>query len=884
MGLISAIQNLIYPHVEEKWQQISCHGNAIALYIIHARNFHENVLYSYGYKNPVDRFVKYERADIYISKKDAKLKYREIIENAPFRLKKFIVEHENIILEAYERETKYRTVKELLKDYKYGVTSVCEKHMPFRLLGGEELPKEKSFSTHSLLNEYNMSLLSLEPDILSFDYHTIEDNDRLAKSDVNKVLSKINGVVYYKSLFVFFEKLYPYADEIRAEDARIKEIIRVDKINRKFDKTVLSDKSKPLRGKYVCDFLKVRKSIDSLDLSQKEKVVNDLKELDEYISKYLKQEYERIDSLYHDGLSEFEAMNADSDFGDNLQGDDLYDSCIQREEYIKKIQAIHDAYKKLYEKYPNGIKGYEDSHITVDDNLCRTWKPSKEDIINLGEQKLAELENKSELVGLGKEWIDNQKQFASQVRTNYKEYISNWGCYFYDLSVETPSFRDKPTINNFRIWQFFGDSYCDDTTLDYTLVPRCKENSVKNSLFASNRVSYKDSYFEKVLSFLRFIKEQKGNTYIVFGNSNRDFYSTINSKQFSYLRKRLSEEGISYFESLQDVEILDGGCVVLFELITSNDNLRKQSYEIINKLNDKHPVVCYISMRKGYDKQEMSDIIKDKEKQKEKEEQERQKKIREEREKADKINRAKNIADNYIDAFNKFFPNVSKQALSLEDAEAIIESETKLSEYRDFIHRIHDAVSGWDSIKGIPYYHFYHYYPTRFEDVTVESQRVRSLIYNFKDGIGMSYNTVAKIMASKLQSTFSAEDLLSLTLVCIPASTIVDNNDRYTKFSTKLCNDTGMRNGFSHITITKEKSQSHLGGTDSAEYAYDKDFFKDAKVILFDDVVTRGRSMTQMKNALEGLGATIVCAMSIGRTFSDYYGDNRQPHPWSGTF
>lgn len=44
MGLISAIQNLIFPHVEEKWQQISCHGNAIALYIIHARtDFREQI-------------------------------------------------------------------------------------------------------------------------------------------------------------------------------------------------------------------------------------------------------------------------------------------------------------------------------------------------------------------------------------------------------------------------------------------------------------------------------------------------------------------------------------------------------------------------------------------------------------------------------------------------------------------------------------------------------------------------------------------------------------------------------------------------------------------------------------------------------------------------
>jgi predicted amidophosphoribosyltransferase len=146
----------------------------------------------------------------------------------------------------------------------------------------------------------------------------------------------------------------------------------------------------------------------------------------------------------------------------------------------------------------------------------------------------------------------------------------------------------------------------------------------------------------------------------------------------------------------------------------------------------------------------------------------------------------------------------------------------------------------------------------------------------------MLYKIMAGILAKKLRSTFEYNDLASLTLVCIPASTIETNNKRYSKFSTELCSITGMRNGFGYITITKEKTQSHLGGTDSAEYSYDADFFKGAKVILFDDVVTRGRSMEQMKNALENLGATIICAISIGRTYSDY--NKREPHPWLGVY
>lgn len=59
---------------------------------------------------------------------------------------------------------------------------------------------------------------------------------------------------------------------------------------------------------------------------------------------------------------------------------------------------------------------------------------------------------------------------------------------------------------------------------------------------------------------------------------------------------------------------------------------------------------------------------------------------------------------------------------------------------------------------------------------------------------------------------------------------------------------------------------------------------KDIEDLGWDDVVTRGRSMQEFKQYLEARGATIVCALSIGRTYSDYYGEHREPHPWSGEY
>lgn len=253
--------------------------------------------------------------------------------------------------------------------------------------------------------------------------------------------------------------------------------------------------------------------------------------------------------------------------------------------------------------------------------------------------------------------------------------------------------------------------------------------------------------------------------------------------------------------------------------------------------------------------------------------------------------RAKDIiASNSDAAKSKFGPvTVMRVQLSQEydTAKQIVASENELRrlqiqivEKREFNDRIARATNGWDTVGDIPHYFFYWYYPTRFTDVSMDSSYARGLIYRFKDGD--DHDEVATMVESKIRSTFKASDLSSLTFVCIPASTIAVNRDRYCCFSAEVCDELGMRDAFDHITITREKTASHLGGTDAAEYSFDKSFFEGAHVILFDDVVTRGRSMREFKSRLESMGATVVCAISIGRTYSDYYGDNRQPHPYTG--
>lgn len=77
-----------------------------------------------------------------------------------------------------------------------------------------------------------------------------------------------------------------------------------------------------------------------------------------------------------------------------------------------------------------------------------------------------------------------------------------------------------------------------------------------------------------------------------------------------------------------------------------------------------------------------------------------------------------------------------------------------------------------------------------------------------------------------------------------------------------------MINAYDHIKVIGNSEEKHLGGSgismDSIEF--DKEFFNGKSVILFDDLITKGHSMTRFKRTLECLGATVLYAVSIGYT------------------
>ncbi|MDE6792378.1 MAG: phosphoribosyltransferase, partial [Muribaculaceae bacterium] len=179
--------------------------------------------------------------------------------------------------------------------------------------------------------------------------------------------------------------------------------------------------------------------------------------------------------------------------------------------------------------------------------------------------------------------------------------------------------------------------------------------------------------------------------------------------------------------------------------------------------------------------------------------------------------------------------------------------------------RLRNSVEFWIKIKGIPFDYFWHYYS---KSALNSNQNNRNKeIFEFKDGRPVSQ--IYDLLYAKLFETFNKEDLCELTFVCVPASSYFRNSRRYESFSNEVCKKTGMRNGYFHITIGEERTPKHSTSTHVTEdigYFLDRNFFKGALIVLFDDIVTTGQSIYDIKEMLEAAGAEVICAISIGKT------------------
>ena len=168
-----------------------------------------------------------------------------------------------------------------------------------------------------------------------------------------------------------------------------------------------------------------------------------------------------------------------------------------------------------------------------------------------------------------------------------------------------------------------------------------------------------------------------------------------------------------------------------------------------------------------------------------------------------------------------------------------------------------------------PMFSFYDYLPTKYEASKAE-WKVRKLIWDFKDGKRSA--KVAQLVAKQIRKQFGST-CDSLTFVCIPASTPEANALRYEEFAEEVCRLTGAQNAYKYIRVEGERLAIHetkCGKSITIAHFIDMDreFFNGKRVVIFDDVITRGFSYARFACELEYFGAEVLGGYFLGRTLN----------------
>lgn len=164
----------------------------------------------------------------------------------------------------------------------------------------------------------------------------------------------------------------------------------------------------------------------------------------------------------------------------------------------------------------------------------------------------------------------------------------------------------------------------------------------------------------------------------------------------------------------------------------------------------------------------------------------------------------------------------------------------------------------------------YDYLPVRLE-ATKKQWSVRRFLWQFKDGNHKAAMFAAEIVAAQIIKTFG-RDSAHMTFVCIPASNAEKNKQRYQAFSARVCELTGMKDGFSAVTVSGEKLALHETKKgekrvfNTQTVSLKRSSFKNKKVVLFDDIITKGMSYARFAAAVENIGAAVVGGVFLAKT------------------
>lgn len=182
------------------------------------------------------------------------------------------------------------------------------------------------------------------------------------------------------------------------------------------------------------------------------------------------------------------------------------------------------------------------------------------------------------------------------------------------------------------------------------------------------------------------------------------------------------------------------------------------------------------------------------------------------------------------------------------------------------------------------YQYLLEYLPKRYT-ATVEQEQSRKLVYSFKDGYISDY--LLNLFVGKIKRIVT--DHNEWIICFIPASTNSKTKIRYKKLAEYIRNQTQCTVVEDAIYNLFDKEAGHLNGklgNPIESFGYHSKAIIGKKVLLIDDVITRGTTFELIANKLKQLGASYVSGLFLAKTIHPDWHPNESfvdPEEWGET-
>lgn len=213
-------------------------------------------------------------------------------------------------------------------------------------------------------------------------------------------------------------------------------------------------------------------------------------------------------------------------------------------------------------------------------------------------------------------WAKEQHDFAEQCVAIAKKKMPGFGFYKYYPKISTVTKDGKPTNMDMLVWQHFPNSLCLCEDLDYTNVQYAKNNLANLPKFKNKTRYFTDVVYDKIVAFIKELRKED-ESLLIYLNFNIKDWST-DALKYHY-GKIIDGLGTSHIvTSPTNLPIGNDSKhwenkltrkLVIIDMMTENEWLNWNCTHVFENIRDKHPLICYISLLKCFDRQEMIDVI-----------------------------------------------------------------------------------------------------------------------------------------------------------------------------------------------------------------------------------------------------------------------------------